>query len=81
MFVAAFARTLCVVTQRSSGMMLYFPDIFSQQQTMDRLEMTFQTATSQHFKLSGKLFECVSEPLRDNAGVERQRFTHVWYII
>ena len=26
----------------------------------------------------GKLFECFSEPLRDNDGVERQRFTHVW---
>ena len=26
----------------------------------------------------GKLFECVSEPLSDNNGVERQRFTHVW---
>ena len=42
--------------------------------------VTFQTATincSSSIK-RGKLSECVSNPLRDNDSVKRQRFTHAW---
>ena len=40
---------------------------------MTNLQFKFNLAAER-----GKLFECVSEPLRDNDCVERQRFTHLW---